>query len=57
VGPPDASQCEDRILANTPEFISSMADAEADLGMGRVTPIEQLLARSGSRRERVAKRP
>jgi len=54
--PVDASQLEDWILANAPEFVSSMADAERDLRAGRAIPIEELLGVSRSRRKRVAKR-
>lgn len=40
--PIDAAELEDFILANAPEFIASMREAEEDLAAGRTRPAGEL---------------
>ncbi|MDA8331307.1 MAG: type II toxin-antitoxin system prevent-host-death family antitoxin [Candidatus Dormibacteraeota bacterium] len=40
--PIDAAEIEDFILANAPEFIASMREAEADLAAGLTRPASEL---------------
>ncbi len=56
----DADEFEDWILANAPEFVDAMREADADLAAGRTTSLEEYLAGRGKRgRKRIgpAKRP
>ncbi len=56
VVPVDAAALEDWILANAPEFVSSMAAAERDLKAGRTVSIAELLAGAKRRRKPTARR-
>jgi len=46
--PIDADALEDYVLANAPEFVTSMREADEDLAAGRTVSLDELLA-TGSR--------
>lgn len=46
--PIDADSLEDYVLANAPEFVTSMREADEDLAAGRTVSLDELLA-AGSR--------
>lgn len=56
VVPIDKSQLEDWILANAPEFVASMAEAERDVRAGRTVTLAELLHEARPRSKRSAKR-
>lgn len=55
VVPVDEDAIEDWILANAPEFVASMREADHDLRAGRTITLEELLGSERPRRKRAAK--
>lgn len=56
VVPVDADAIEDWILANAPEFVASMAEADKDLAADRTVTLDELLGATSPRRRRAALR-
>ncbi len=56
VVPIDPGAIEDWILANAPEFVASMEEADRDLRTHRVIPLDEVLSKQPTSRKRAAKR-